>query len=82
MAEVGTKTVQELVQSGGDNIEEVPHKYIWRNTEYGPIDLTAILSGEIPVIDLSRLIPSAAAAMDAELNKLQSALVTWGCFQV
>lgn len=82
MAEVGSKTVQELVQSGGDNNEEVPHKYIWRNTEDGPIDLTDTLAGEIPVIDLSRLIPSAADAMDAELNKLQSALITWGCFQV
>ncbi|XP_073132302.1 protein LATERAL BRANCHING OXIDOREDUCTASE 1-like [Henckelia pumila] len=77
---MGSKKVQELVQSN----EEVPHKYIWRDTEYGPIDVTAAtLSGEIPVIDLSRLISSSAeAAMDiAELNKLQSALITWGCFQ-
>lgn len=82
MAEVGSNTVQELVQTGGDNNGEVPHKYIWRDAEYGPIDLTATSSGEIPVIDLSRLIPSAAtAAMDGELNKLQSALITWGCFQ-
>ncbi|KZV27443.1 oxidoreductase family protein [Dorcoceras hygrometricum] len=74
-------TVQELVQSGGDSNEEVPHKYIWQDTNYGPIDVAATSSGEIPAIDLSRLI-SSAAAMDAELKKLRSALTTWGCFQL
>ncbi|GMY35775.1 protein SRG1-like [Fagus crenata] len=64
------KTVQELVLSG----EEIPGNYIQKDRN--GVDLDVPLA-EIPVVNLTSLSTS-----KEELEKLQSALSSWGYFQV
>lgn len=69
--EVKQKPVQEIVENG----IQFPNEYIWEDANYGVIDAFAPLA-EIPVIDIARL------NSVEELDKLRSALTSWGCFQV
>lgn len=74
MAENSSRTVQELVEGG---YEELPHRYIWNdNHNYGPTNLTLTSVAEIPEIDFKKLMS------ESELKKLKSALSSWGCFQI
>ncbi|XP_022871571.1 protein SRG1-like [Olea europaea var. sylvestris] len=68
--EVTQKPVQEMVENG----IQFPNEYIWKDANYGVIDAFAPLA-EIPVIDIARL------NNVEELDKLRSALTSWGCFQ-
>ncbi|CDP10482.1 unnamed protein product [Coffea canephora] len=70
------RMVQELAEDG----DEIPERFICKDTPYGLITASLPLM-DIPVIDLSRL-SSSSATTDEELEKLQSALSSWGCFQV
>lgn len=67
------KTVQELVFEG----DEVPKEY--SHVECGELPNDAFPYMEIPTIDVGLLGSSSTAD---ELQKLRSALSTWGCFQV
>ncbi|GAB2292417.1 hypothetical protein Dimus_026657 [Dionaea muscipula] len=74
--------VQEIASL---NNNEAPQRFIHKQG-YPPADHTPIWQDQL-LIDLSLLSsssqqPTAAAAAAAELRKLQSALTTWGCFQV
>lgn len=71
------KLVQELAEDG----DEIPERFICKDTPYGLITASLPLM-DIPVIDLSRLSSSSATTeTDEELMKLQQALRSWGCFQ-
>ncbi|GMY35776.1 protein SRG1-like [Fagus crenata] len=67
------KTVQELVLSG----EELPGNYIQKDRNGVDLDVPLV---EIPVVDLGLL--TSLSTSKEELEKLQSALSSWGCFQV
>ena len=67
------KSVQELVLNG----DELPEKYIHKDREGGDLDVPLV---EIPVVNLGLL--SSLSTSKEELQKLRSALSTWGCFQV
>ncbi|GFY99680.1 2-oxoglutarate (2OG) and Fe(II)-dependent oxygenase superfamily protein [Actinidia rufa] len=69
------KPLQELLIAG-DNL---PEKYIYKDSDYGVIDSSPPLM-EIPVIDL-RLLASSSPSGEDEVEKLKSALCSWGCFQ-
>nr|AIS20826.1 EFE [Pyrus x bretschneideri] len=75
---LGSKTVQEVLIQG----EQVPEKYIHKVEDGGvPVpDASAAQLMDVPVIDLALLAASSISA--DELEKLRSALATWGCFQV
>lgn len=67
-------SVQEMVNH---RVHELPNKYICKDPVYdGSKNPTSLPSIEIPVIDMSRL------TTDEELQKLHSALSSFGCFQV
>ncbi|KAM1397017.1 hypothetical protein ACFX2I_014640 [Malus domestica] len=75
---LGSKTVQEVLIQG----EQVPKKYIHK-VENGGVqvpDVSAAQLIDVPVIDLALLTTFSISA--DELEKLRSALATWGCFQV
>lgn len=72
--EVVGKSVQELVNYS-DNL---PMNYIYEEGGVGFRD--ALLSSDIPVVDLQKLTSPSTAQQ--ELAKLRSALNSWGCFQV
>ncbi|KAL7189826.1 hypothetical protein ACSBR1_039461 [Camellia fascicularis] len=78
-----SKTVQEMSKDG----DEPPQNYIVRdNTLFGPIDTSPPLA-LIPVIDISLFLTSPSSLHsslqeETELEKLRSALSSWGCFQV
>lgn len=70
-----SRRVQEMVLKG----EEPPPLYICRDDDTE--DVSSALSS-IPVIDLSLLSSSATICeQEEELQKLKSALCSWGCFQ-
>ncbi|CAI9100855.1 OLC1v1038040C1 [Oldenlandia corymbosa var. corymbosa] len=69
------RTVQELAEEGGG---EVPEGYICRK---GDRAASAVPLVDVPVIDL-KLSASPDSVSDGELQKLQSALSSWGFFQV
>ncbi|ONI13831.1 hypothetical protein PRUPE_4G248600 [Prunus persica] len=74
--ELGSQTVQELLGKGKG--EQVPEKYIQK---VGAPNASSAQLMDIPVIDLGLLLtPSSITAQ--QLEKLRSALTTWGCFQV
>ncbi|CAB4278414.1 unnamed protein product [Prunus armeniaca] len=74
--ELGSLTVQELLGKGKG--EQVPEKYIHK---VGAPNASSAQLMDIPVIDLGLLLtPSSITAQ--QLEKLRSALTTWGCFQV
>ena len=71
-----SRRVQEMVLKG----EEPPPLYICRDGDTE--DVSSALSS-IPVIDLSLLSSTATIfEQEEELQKLKSALCSWGCFQV
>ncbi|KAA8522958.1 hypothetical protein F0562_009381 [Nyssa sinensis] len=70
-----SQPVQELVIDG----DQLPERYICKENDRGIIDASVPLI-EIPVIDLSLLTNSSSTGRQ-ELDKLQSALSSWGCFQ-
>ena len=74
--ELLSKSVQELVIDGG----QPPDNYVYKNSTGGGPDVHPLLN-EIPVIDLGNL-KSSATTVEEELEKLRSALGSWGCFQV
>ncbi|KAK9055131.1 hypothetical protein SSX86_026213 [Deinandra increscens subsp. villosa] len=64
------------VQEIADGCEQLPERFIRKqDEEYGHITDTGGAS-EIPVIDVSLLTSS-----QLELERLKSAIITWGCFQ-
>lgn len=71
------RPVQELAEDGG----ELPQGFICKDFPYGLINSSVPLM-DIPVLDFSRLSSSSDSTADEELAKLQSALTSWGCFQV
>ncbi|GJZ05033.1 hypothetical protein Tco_0538308 [Tanacetum coccineum] len=68
------KQVQEIAA----NCEQLPERYIRKqNEEYGAnVTKSDVTSAIIPDTDLSLLTSS-----PLELDKLKSAVITWGCFQ-
>ncbi|XP_070667865.1 2-oxoglutarate-dependent dioxygenase 11-like [Malus domestica] len=75
---LGSKTVQAVLIQG----EQVPKKYIHKveNSGVQVPDASAAQLIDVPVIDLALLTTFSISA--DELEKLRSALATWGCFQV
>lgn len=71
-----SKRVQEMVLNG----EEPQPPYVCRddNTNEDALSTPSL----IPIIDLSLLSSSEACSTAQELQKLRSALCSWGCFQV
>ncbi|CAI9100856.1 OLC1v1038041C1 [Oldenlandia corymbosa var. corymbosa] len=67
------RAVQELAEDGG----EVPESYICKETPNGDGVAAPVPSMDVPIIDLKRLLTSSE-----ELQKLQSALISLGCFQI
>lgn len=75
-----SKNVQEMSING----DEPPARYIVKDGSLGPATSSSPLV-PIPVIDLSLLSLSSSLSSKEEvdeLEKLKSALGTWGCFQV
>ena len=72
-----SKRVQEMILNG----EKPPAPYICRDGD-SIQEVSAPLS-PVPIIDLSLLSSSTPCAkQEEELQKLRSALSSWGCFQV
>ncbi|KAF3450913.1 hypothetical protein FNV43_RR07002 [Rhamnella rubrinervis] len=74
-----SKRVQEMVVNG----EQPPHLYICRDDgdEADHQDVAASQLASIPIIDLGVVSESTTNKHVDELNKLHSALSSWGCFQ-
>lgn len=71
-------SVQEISMKGDDP----PRPFIVRNNVYGSVDTSPPLAS-IPTIDISIFSPqSSIQETEKELDKLRSALSSWGCFQV
>lgn len=69
------KTVYEMAVDG----DLPPPRYMVKENRFGIIDIS-VPTAPIPVIDLG-LLSCPPPACDKELEKLKSALHTWGCFQ-
>ncbi|XP_075651697.1 protein SRG1-like [Castanea sativa] len=67
------KSVQELVLNG----DELPENYIHKDRDGGDLDVPLV---EIPVVNLGLL--KSLSTSKEELQKLRSALSTWGCIQL
>ncbi|KAK2991073.1 hypothetical protein RJ640_010075 [Escallonia rubra] len=67
------KTAHELSIDG----DEPPPRYIVKDSPFGSID-SSLPSAPVPVIDIGLL---SSASSNEELEKLKSALSSWGCFQ-
>ncbi|XP_047339306.1 codeine O-demethylase-like [Impatiens glandulifera] len=77
-----TKSVKEMSINGDDP----PSTYLVRESKFGSID-TSAPTATIPVIDLSLFYSSSSSSSTSpaesnELDKLRSALTSWGCFQL
>ncbi|KAL2332487.1 hypothetical protein Fmac_020068 [Flemingia macrophylla] len=68
-----SKRVQEMVQNG----EEPPPPYICRDDE--SIQIVPSASSSVPIVDFGLIFPPTRQTQ--ELQKLRSALTSWGCFQ-
>lgn len=72
-----TKQVQEIAA----DYNHLPKRYIRKqDEEYGSLNNTGVsspITEHIPIIDISILTSS-----PSELDKLKSAVSSWGCFQV
>ena len=64
------RTVQELAAKG----EEIPQNYLHKEGDGGAPNAPPM---DVPVVDIALL-----SSSSEELQKLCSALNTWGCFQV
>jgi hypothetical protein len=71
--ELPPKAVQELVING----DQLPERYIHKGGDVGVLDVPLV---QIPVVDIALL--SSFSTSTEELQKLRSALSSWGCFQV
>ncbi|KAF7147902.1 hypothetical protein RHSIM_Rhsim03G0252400 [Rhododendron simsii] len=72
------RSVQEISINGGDP----PPQFIVRDNPYGPVDTSPRLAS-LPNIDISLFsLQSSIEETEKELDKLRSALSSWGCFQV
>nr|GFC84171.1 non-heme dioxygenase N-terminal domain-containing protein [Tanacetum cinerariifolium] len=67
------------VQEVSAKCEQLPERYFRKHDEEYGGNLTNAhdVTAEIPVIDFSLL----ATSSPSELDKLKSAVITWGCFQ-
>lgn len=81
VAQLNHDSVNKQVQEIAANCHHLPERYIRKlDKEYGHVTNAAAYShAEIPVIDISLLTSSPSPS---ELDKLKSAVITWGCFQV
>ncbi|KAL5985661.1 hypothetical protein ACLOJK_027647 [Asimina triloba] len=70
-------SVQELSREGADP----PQPFIWRQNQERPIDASPPTS-PIPTVDLELLFSSDGDSRMGEMEKLLSALKSWGLFQV
>ncbi|KAL5985659.1 hypothetical protein ACLOJK_027645 [Asimina triloba] len=70
-------SVQELSRDGADP----PQPFIWRQNQERPIDASPPTS-PIPTVDLELLFSSDGDSRMGEMEKLLSALKSWGLFQV
>ncbi|KAI3803051.1 hypothetical protein L1987_31199 [Smallanthus sonchifolius] len=68
------KTAQQMAVDG----DQPPSKYIFNNTKFGPLE-TSPPFAPVPIIDIGCFFSS--SNQQTELQKLRSALTTWGCFQ-
>ncbi|KAK1420960.1 hypothetical protein QVD17_22959 [Tagetes erecta] len=75
---VNHESVNKQVQEIAANCHHLPERYIRKqDKEYGHVtNASASSPANLPVIDFSLLTSS-----PSELNKLKSAVITWGCFQ-
>ncbi|KAH9805389.1 Fe2OG dioxygenase domain-containing protein [Citrus sinensis] len=73
--EAPTETPQELIISGKESLEN----YIQKGSDAGTFD-ASLPPLEIPIIDFGLL--TSPSSSSQELEKLRSALCSWGCFQV
>lgn len=74
--------LSKRVQERAIDDEEPPHLYICRDGDEADQDVPSQLTS-IPIVDFSVLSPSEPRTkQDCELQKLHSALSSWGCFQV
>ncbi|KAL5985638.1 hypothetical protein ACLOJK_027624 [Asimina triloba] len=71
------RSVQELSREGADP----PQRFIWRQNQERPIDASPPTS-PIPTVDLELLFSSDGDSRMGEMEKLLSALKSWGLFQV
>lgn len=72
--EAPTETEQELIISGKESLEN----YIQKGSDAGTFD-ASLPPLEIPIIDFGLL--TSPSSSSQELEKLRSALCSWGCFQ-
>ncbi|KAJ8767952.1 hypothetical protein K2173_020892 [Erythroxylum novogranatense] len=70
------RSVQELAV----NVKEPPQKFFHKGTDGGVLD-SAVPLVDVPVVDIGLLTSPSASSLQ-ELEKLRSALSTWGCFQM
>ncbi|XP_057514571.1 protein SRG1-like [Actinidia eriantha] len=71
-----SKTAHEMSIDG----DEPPPRYIVKESTFGSIDSSPPLI-PIPIIDISLLSSTSSPSSIEELEKLRSALSSWGCFQ-
>ncbi|KMT02735.1 hypothetical protein BVRB_8g193210 [Beta vulgaris subsp. vulgaris] len=79
--ELPSKSVQELLKTAE---KQVPERYIYQlSEEKSSADHSDIKYMDSPIIDLS-LLSSASSShqLQNELRKLQTAISSWGCFQL
>ncbi|GAB4828220.1 hypothetical protein Ancab_035134 [Ancistrocladus abbreviatus] len=69
--ELPTQLIEEISLSG----DQIPERYFYKKSDSQDVPLMNSL-----IIDLNLLLPSTSSV--EELNKLRSALSTWGCFQL
>lgn len=81
MAEVLADALSKQVLEPGTNDAGVHPSYIVKPGKFGIVD-TSPPVGEIPIIDLGRLVSESLEERKTELDKLRIALSDWGCFQV
>ncbi|XP_057550065.1 protein SRG1-like isoform X2 [Amaranthus tricolor] len=74
--ELPSKPVQELIRT---TAKQVPQKYIYQSKS---TDFSDIQYMETSTIDFNLLSSSSSNEQQQELQKLQSVLTSWGCFQV
>ncbi|KAJ8768138.1 hypothetical protein K2173_021078 [Erythroxylum novogranatense] len=70
------RSVQELAV----NVKEPPQKFFVKGSDGGVLD-SAVPLVDVPVVDIGLLTSPSSSSLQ-ELEKLRSALSTWGCFQI
>lgn len=72
-----SKSAQEMSING----DEPPPRFIVKENKFGSLDTSAPLLGQVPIIDINLLLLSSSSEVDDELEKMKSALSSWGSFQ-